>query len=113
MHEGLIPVVEELNRRGWRTKHWTSRTGRHHPGQPFSKQALLSILKNVTYMGQVSYKGTIHPGEQPPIVDERLWQEVNRRLERGSRVAAIGITYVRTRNGAAGMRVRVVPFRRS
>jgi site-specific DNA recombinase len=21
MHEGLIPVVEELNRRGWRTKH--------------------------------------------------------------------------------------------
>ncbi len=80
-HEGLIPVVEELNRRGWRTKHWTSRTGRCHPGQPFSKQAVLSILKNVTYIGQVSYKGTIHPGEQPPVVDERLWQEVNRRLE--------------------------------
>ena len=80
-HCGLIPVVEELNRRGWRTKHWTSRTGRFHPGQPFSKQALLSILKNVTYIGQVSYKGTIHAGEQPPIVDERLWQEVNRRLE--------------------------------
>ena len=61
MHEGLIPVVEELNRRGWRTKYWTSRTGRCHPGQPFSKQALLSILKNVAYIGQVSYKGTIYP----------------------------------------------------
>jgi site-specific DNA recombinase len=80
MHEGLIPVVEELNRRGWRTKHWTSRTGKRHPGQPLSKQALLSILKNVTYIGQVSYKGTIYPGEQPPVVDERLWQEVNRLL---------------------------------
>src|SRR5258708_78265 len=32
MPEGLIPVVEEVNRRGWRTKHWTSRTGRCHPG---------------------------------------------------------------------------------
>ncbi len=81
MHEGLIPVVEELRQRGWRTKHWTSRTGRCHAGQPFSKQALLSILKNVTYIGQVSYKSTIYPGEQPPVVDERLWQEVNRRLE--------------------------------
>jgi site-specific DNA recombinase len=81
MHEGLIPVVEELNRRGWQTKHWTSRTGRCHPGQPFSKQALLSILKNVTYIGQVRYKGTIYAGEQPPVVEERLWQEVNRRLE--------------------------------
>jgi DNA invertase Pin-like site-specific DNA recombinase len=80
-HCGLIPVVEELNRRGWRTKHWTSRTGRCHPGQPFSKQALLSILKSVTYIGQVNYKGTIYPGEQPPVVDERLWQEVNQRLE--------------------------------
>ena len=86
-------------------------------GEIFSQQLEASLkyafIKNVTYIGQVSYKGTIHPGEQPPIVDERLWQEVNRRLERGSRVAAIGITYVRTRNGAAGMRVRVVPFRRS
>ena len=76
----VIPVVEELNRRGWRTKHWTSRTGRRHPGQPFSKQALLSILKNVTYIGQVRYKGTIYPGEQPRIVDENLFREVNHEL---------------------------------
>ena len=69
-HCGLIPVVEELNRRGWRTKHWTSRTGRCHPGQPFSKQALLSILKNVTYIGQVSYKGTIY-----------AWDVVNEAVE--------------------------------
>ena len=80
-HQGLIPVVEELNRRGWRTKHWTSRTGRLHSGQPFTKQGVLSILKNVTYIGQVSYKGTIYPGEQPPIVNAELWQEVNRQLE--------------------------------
>src|SRR6266446_2684264 len=54
-------------------------------GEIFSQQLEASLkyafIKNVTYIGQVSYKGTIHPGEQPPIVDERLWQEVNRRLE--------------------------------
>lgn len=27
-YQGLIPVAEELNRRDWRTKHWTSRSSR-------------------------------------------------------------------------------------
>ncbi len=79
-HGGLIRVVEKLNRRGWKTKRWTSCSGRQHPGQPFSKQAVLSILKNVTYIGNVSYKGTIYPGEQPRIVDESLFREVNQQL---------------------------------
>jgi DNA invertase Pin-like site-specific DNA recombinase len=79
-YRGLIPVAEELNRRGWRTKHWTSRSGRCHPGRPFSKQALLSILKNVTYIGQVHYKGTIYPGEQPPLVERALFEQVHEQL---------------------------------
>ena len=79
-HRGLIPVVEELNHRGWITKHWTSQSGRWHPGQPFGKQALVAILKNVTYIGRVNYKGTIYPGEQPAVVAEELWQRVNEQL---------------------------------
>ena len=81
-YRGLIPVVEELNRRGWRTKHWTSCTGRWHPGSPFSKQALLSILNNVTYIGQINYKGTIYPGEQPPVVERELFEQVQDQLRR-------------------------------
>jgi DNA invertase Pin-like site-specific DNA recombinase len=81
-YRGLIPVAKELNGRGWRTKHWTSRSGRWHSGRPFTKQALLSILKNVTYIGQVHYKGTIYPGEQPPLVEQELFERVQEQLQR-------------------------------
>src|SRR5579859_5188938 len=33
-HEGLVPVVQELNRRGWVTKRWTTRKGRVRGGLP-------------------------------------------------------------------------------
>jgi DNA invertase Pin-like site-specific DNA recombinase len=84
-YRGLVRVAEELNKRGWRTKHWTSRSGRWHPGHPFSKQALLSILKNVIYIGQVNYKGTIYPGEQPPLVERTLFEQVQEQLQGGQR----------------------------
>jgi site-specific DNA recombinase len=79
---GLVRVAEELNQRGWQTKHWTSRSGRCHPGRPFSKQGLISILKNVTYIGQVHYKGAIYPGEQPPLVERELFEKVQEQLRR-------------------------------
>ena len=82
---GLIPVAEELNRRAWRTKHWTSRSGRWHSGRPFSKQGLLTILKNVTYTGQVNYKGTTYAGEQPPLVEHKLFEQVEEQLQRQRR----------------------------
>src|SRR5579862_3604125 len=33
----LIPVVEELDRRGWRMKSWKTRDGRHAGGKPIAK----------------------------------------------------------------------------
>src|SRR4051812_40274189 len=35
-HEGLIPVVEELERRKWRTKRWLTRKQVERGGRPFS-----------------------------------------------------------------------------
>jgi DNA invertase Pin-like site-specific DNA recombinase len=81
-YQGLVRVAEELNQRGLQTKHWTSRSGRWHPGRPLTKQAVLSILKNVTYIGQVTYKGTIYPGEQPPVVERELFEQVQEQLRR-------------------------------
>jgi DNA invertase Pin-like site-specific DNA recombinase len=81
-YQGLIPVAQEVNRRGWRTKHWTSRSGRWHPGCPFTKQSVLGILKNVTYIGEVNYQGTIYPGEQAPLVERKLFGHVQEQLQR-------------------------------
>jgi site-specific DNA recombinase len=74
--QGLLPVVEELDRRGWRTKQWLSRKGKEIGGKPFIKTSLHHLLSNVVYIGKVRYKKEVYPGEHPGIVDATLWQHV-------------------------------------
>jgi site-specific DNA recombinase len=93
----LIPAVRELNRRGWTTKQWTTRDGREHKGEQFTKNALYRLLTNVIYTGQVNHKGTLYPGEHAQIVEAALWDQVQERL-RGNGVD--GGREVRNRYGA-------------
>jgi site-specific DNA recombinase len=73
---GLLPVLAELARRGWRTKQTRTKGGHVHGGRPFTRSSLYRLLTNVTYIGQVRYRNEIHPGEQPAIIDLTTWQEV-------------------------------------
>ena len=75
-HRGLLPVVEEMARRGWCNKQSLTRQGRVRGGRPFTKGSLYQLLTNVTSSGQVRYHQEIHPGEQPAIVDPQVWQDV-------------------------------------
>ena len=84
-HEGLVPVVQELKRRGWTTKRWTTRKGQVRGGKPFTKTTLHKLLTNVTYSGQVRYKTELHDGEQPAIIDADVWQRVQVVLQRNGR----------------------------
>ena len=68
-HESLLPVVQELERRGWANKRWLTRKGRERGGEPFTKTGLHRLLTNVLYAGKVRYKDEVHDGEQPAIVD--------------------------------------------
>ena len=77
----LSASLQEVNTQGLRTKCWTSRGGREHSGKPFCKSSLGGLLRNVLYKGCISHKGTIYTGEQQAIVDTRLWEIVNRKLE--------------------------------
>ena len=77
----LAAALEQVNARGLTTKDWTSRSGRHHPGGPFSKSALRALLGNILYIGSIRHKGTEYPGEQPPIIDREVWASVKERLE--------------------------------
>ena len=38
------------------------------------------LLTNVLYVGNIKHKGAVHHGEQPGIVSEELWQQVQDRL---------------------------------
>jgi site-specific DNA recombinase len=84
-HESLLPVVQELERRGWFTKRWTTRKGHARGGKLFTKTSLHKLLTNITYLGKLRYKQEIHDGEHAAIVDPALWQRVQVLLQRNGR----------------------------
>jgi site-specific DNA recombinase len=67
--QALLPLVQELERRGWVGKRWRTRKGRTRGGRPFTKTSLYRLLTNVVYAGKVRYKDEVHPGEQPALLD--------------------------------------------
>jgi site-specific DNA recombinase len=68
-HQALLPLVQELERRGWVGKCWQTRKGRVRGGLPFTKTSVYRLLTNVVYAGKVRYKDEVHDGEQPAIID--------------------------------------------
>jgi site-specific DNA recombinase len=68
-YQALLPVVQELGRRGWVGKRWRTRKGRVRGGRPFTKTSLYRLLTNVVYAGNVRYKDEVHDGEQPALID--------------------------------------------
>jgi site-specific DNA recombinase len=84
-HQAMIPVIKELDRRGWLNKRWTTRKGRERGGKPFTKTSLHKLLTNITYAGKIRYKNEIHDGEHAAIVDPATWQRVQTLLQRNGR----------------------------
>jgi len=80
-YQALLPVVRELERRGWRTKRWRTRKGHTRGGRAFTRNTLRQLLRNVTYLGHIRYRHEVHPGEQRAIVDPLLWQQVQTLLQ--------------------------------
>jgi site-specific DNA recombinase len=80
-HQALLPVVQELARRGWVGKRWQTRHGRPRGGRPFDKTSLYRLLTNVLYAGKVRYKDEIHDGEQPALIDADTFGRVQALLK--------------------------------
>ncbi len=81
----LIPVVEELERRGVRMKHWTTRQGHLHGGAKFNKTTLYNLLTNVVYTGRVKFEGKLLKGEHERIIDDETFNRVQEQLKRMGR----------------------------
>jgi len=96
-HQTLLPVVEELATRGWRTKQWTTRKGVERGGKPFTKTNLHKLLTNVAYAGKIRYKGEVHLAEHAGIIAFETWQRVQTILQRNGRT---GGSLVRNKYGA-------------
>jgi site-specific DNA recombinase len=82
----LIPVVEELERRDWRMKAWTTREGRQQGGSRFSKTTLHALLRNVTYTGRVKFEEKLIVGEHQRII--RAGCKIDQQTPRERRLSA-------------------------
>ncbi len=85
--QALWPVVKELHRRRWLHKSWMTRAGIRRGGEPFTTVSIQRLLTNPVYIGKVGYKGELHAGEHPAIVDTTTWHKVQALLESRSRAA--------------------------
>ncbi len=96
-HEALLPVLQELERRTWRMKRWTTKDGILRGGTPFTKGRLHSLLTNVIYLGKVDHKGAIYAGEHEAIIAPTVWEQVRKTLQRNGRTSGAS---TRNRYGA-------------
>ena len=76
----LLPTVQELARRRWTTKHWTTKQQTNRGGLAITKTRLHHLLTNVTYIGKIRYKDEVHEGEHEAIVDAAVFERVQSML---------------------------------
>jgi site-specific DNA recombinase len=73
-------LVQDLDRRGIRSKPRRRSTGRTVGGGRFGVGALAYLLKNRFYIGELVYRGEVHHGEHEPILDSALFEAVGAKL---------------------------------
>jgi hypothetical protein len=73
-------LIEDLDRRGIRTKANGLTDGRVRGGVRFRVGSLAYLLKNWFYIGEVVYRGEVHRGEHEPILDRDLFEAVQAKL---------------------------------
>ena len=73
-------LIEDLDRRGIRTKASSRTDGSVRGGIRFGTGPLGYLLKNRLYIGEVAYRGEVHRGEHEPILERELFEAVQARL---------------------------------
>ena len=76
----MAALVEDLDRRGIRTKVNARLDGGTRGGIRFGVGSLAYLLKNRFYIGEVVYRGEVHAGEHQPILDRELFEAVQEKL---------------------------------
>jgi site-specific DNA recombinase len=104
-------TAEALNRRGYRTKSFSSRRGKDHPGVEFGTSSVQYLLKNPAYVGkkQINKKGQngkeyrLVPAVWPAIVEEEKFEKVQRLMAANGRTNHNGSQPVRHTYCLAGL----------
>ena len=75
-HRSILLTLVEIERRGWRLKSWTRKTGHFRAGGPFALNSLRRLLTNILYTGSIQHHGKPYPGEHAAILAPGTWERV-------------------------------------
>lgn len=81
-------LVKELQLIGATSKSWTTQDGKMRVGKPIDKSLIYRLMGNRTYLGELRHKEVWYPAEHPPLIDQKLWDDVHSILSTNSRVRA-------------------------
>lgn len=93
----LITVAQELNRRGWSRKSWTTKNGKERRGKPWDRINLRLLLTNPLYVGRQRLGDETFKGEHQAIVPKALFEKVQRLMAENRSTGGSGS---RNRHGA-------------
>ena len=82
--KNLMPVVEELDKRGWTNKLWHSKKGLPKGGRSFDKCSVHALLTNPIYCGKIKHKTDLYQGQHQAIVDDEIFEKVQAQLRENS-----------------------------
>src|SRR5262249_52033975 len=74
-------LMADLRRTGVTTKARPLSNGRTIGGISFTRGPLAALLRNRFYIGEVTYRGEIFAGEQPALLDCKLFEAVQTKLD--------------------------------
>lgn len=74
--KSITRLLKELDREGYRTKRFVSRTNTPHGGKKLTKQYLYRLLTNPLYIGKIVHRGKRHEGQHEGIISQELFEEV-------------------------------------
>ena len=73
-------LTERLKELGIRSKLQHRKDGSTRGGVFFTRGGLAHLLRNRIHLGEVAHNGKTYPGEHEAIIDEELWDAVQRQL---------------------------------
>jgi site-specific DNA recombinase len=83
---GSLPALQrELRSRGVVTRKRTLSSGKVIGGAPLTNGPLAYLLRNRLYLGEINHHDQSYPGEHQPIIDQKLFNEVQAQLDENRR----------------------------
>ena len=81
IEKGIRKTAEAINKRGYRTKSYTSRRGNVQGGKKFTDTIVSRVLQNPQYVGKVRHNGDVFEGQHEPMIPEEIWTKVQRMIQ--------------------------------